>query len=408
MRHHVHAGLLAVVLLIAGQLAAQTEPDAPPDPQTHGPNAAVKITEHEDAKALKEWLTQLASDLPEDHRKAIESLAKPQVIVIGPDLQTPDRVAFQRDAKPLVGKLTELLEHPNENVVCESLRWLSAIGSEAQGCVPVLKARILDPSTTAHLSAIYTLLDVVPEDTPIGPVILESLSIYLKSLTRKELRELEIHLETETQTDGTTTDRLSGSGALGLGIVATGYAIALAESGHTLSEVPYLLKAASPDYPNYIRAVALGILAELSEECKAAIPRLRELLHDNDPVVRYLAANALLYISGKPETITELADQLGFQGRKRQQFERSAGQRLAKVAETWDSAEAWRDPEIRQYVLLQIEYGNGFYRRQGLRLLRQWGPDAEQAKPLLRRLLTHADEETRRLAAEMLQRIAGT
>jgi len=400
-------GLLARVLLSASQLAAEVGPDR----QAGGTNATIKVTKYEDAKALKKWLTLVVSNSPEDRQRALELTAHPRVVTIGPGFRTPDRVAFQREAKPLVGKLTDLLKHPNEQVEREALDWLSAIGPEAQACVPALKAQILMPNAATRFSAIETMLHVVPEDTPVGPVILDFLSSYLKSLTPQELSEFDIHLKTEMQTDGTTVKRLSGPRSFGLGISVAGYAIILASSGHTLCEVPYLLKAASPDYPNYIRAVALGILAELREESKAAIPRLRELLHDTDPVVRYFSANALLFVSRKPAIITELADQLGLQGQERVRFEKSAQQRLADSSENWGSAEAleaWHDPLFQQIILGQIEYGNGFYRRQGLRFLRQIGTGTEQVRPLLRRLLNHKDAETRDLADDILQRIAAT
>ena len=345
----------------------------------------------------------VASDSPEDHEKAIRITNRPRVVPLGPELRTPDRVAFQQRAKPFVGELTNLLKHPDEQVVRESLEWLSMIGPEAQGCVPALKEQLLDPQNAMAFAAVETLLHVVPEETPIGPIILDALSSCSKSLMSEPLYEL--RLETKTQSDGLETEQIVGPGAMGLGVSAAGYAILLAGSGHTLSEVPYLLQAASPDHPIYIRAVALCILAELGEEGRAAVPRLHELIQDKNQVIAYLAANVLLHISRDPNTVPQIADQLGLEGRRREQFVANAKQELAEGEEGLDFAEVWREPEMQQMLLSQIEFANGFYRRQGLRYLRRSDADIKGVEPLLRRLMNHKDGETCAIVRDIVRRI---
>ncbi len=396
-------GLLAGVLPLAGQLRAQSTREAPTDTQTEKTQSTHVVAESEDVSLLKTWLKRVASDSPEDREKAIQIANRPRVVRIGPELCTPDRVAFRQAARPFVGTLADLLKHPDELVVRESLDWLSKIGPEAQACVPALKARISASQDTTAFAGIETLLHVVPEETPVGAFVLETLSLTSKSLISEPL--CDVRLETKTQTDGVQTEQIGGPGAVGLGISAAGYAALLADSGHTMSEVPYLLKAASPDYPTYIRAVALCIMAELGEECRVAIPRLHELIQDKDRVVAYLAANALLHVSREPGVVTQVAHELELEGRRREQFIAIAKQELAEAEEGLDFAEVWREPEMQQMLLSQIEFANGFYRRQGLRYLRRSDADIKGVEPLLRRLMNHKDGETCVIARDIVRRI---
>jgi HEAT repeat protein len=396
-------GFLAVVLFIAGPLGAQCTREATGDTQPEIAGSMDVAAASDDISLLKTWLKLVTSESPEDHEKAVQITKRPRVVSFGPELSTPDRIAFQLSAKPFVGELTSLLKHPDEQVVLESLTWLSKIGPEAQECVSALKEQLLDPQNAMAFAAAYTLLHVVPEETPIGPTILDALTSCSKSLTSEP--QYELHLETKTPSDGLENEQIAGLGAMGLGVSVAGYAIMLAESGHTLSEVPYLLQAASPDHPTYVRAVALCILAELGEECRAAVPRLQELIQDKNRMIAYLAANALLQISREPDTVTHIVDLLGLEGRRREQFIAKAKQELIETEEGQDFAEVWRDPEMRQSLLLQIEFANGFYRRQGLRYLLRSAETIQGAEPLLRRLVSHRDGETRVLARDILRRI---
>lgn len=396
-------GVLAVALSFALQLGAQSTLEAPGKTQTEIAHSTDVASGSDDINLLRTWLKLVASELPEDHDKAIQITKRPRVASFSPELRTPDRVAFQRSAKPFVGELTNLLKHPDEQVVRESLGWLSRIGPEAQECVPTLKEQLLDPQNAIAFAAVETLLHVVPEETPIGPTILDALSSRSKSLMSEPRYEL--RLETKTQSDGIETERIAGPGAMGLGVSATGYAILLAESGHTLSEVPSLLQAASLEHATYIRAVSLCILAELGEECRAAVPRLHELTQDKNRVIAFLAANAPLHISRDLDTVIQIADELRLEGRRREQFVANAKQELVEAEEGLDFAEVWRDPEMRQLLLLQIEFANGFHRRQGLRYLLRSDEAIQGAEPLLRRLVDHKDGETRVLARDFLRRV---
>ncbi len=87
------------------------------------------------------------------------------------------------------------------------------------------------------------------------------------------------------------------------------------------------------------------------------------------------------------------------------QFVANAKQELAEAEERLDFAEVWRDPEMRQMLLLQIEFANGFHRRQGLRYLLRSDEAIQGAEPLLRRLVNHKDGETCVLARDILRRM---
>lgn len=396
-------GLLAGVLASANQLGAQCTLEAPGNTQTEITHSGDSTQASDDIDLLKTWLKLVASKSPEDHAKAIQIIHRTRTGSRDPELRTPDRVTFQQNAKAFVGELTNLLKHPDEQIVSESYDWLCKIGPEAQGCVPALKEQLFDPHNEMALSAAYTLLNVVPEETPVGPIILDALSSCSKLLMSEPRYEL--RLETKTQPDGLEVEHVVGLGTLGLGDSTVGYAIMLAESGHTLSEIPYLLQAASSEQPTYIRAVALCILAELGEECRTAVPRLHELIQDENRLIAGLAANALLSISRDPNTIPLIADQFGLEGRRREQFIADAKQGLIEADEGLDVAGLWRDQETRQMLLLQIEFANGFYRRQGLRYLLRSDEAIQEAEPLLRRLVNHKDAETCALARDILQRI---
>jgi hypothetical protein len=118
----------------------------------------------------------------------------------------------------------------------------------------------------------------------------------------------------------------------------------------------------------------------------------------------------LLHVSPKAETASYVANRLRFSGAQREEFERDARSLISGTTSNLKNLDEYDARELsitRDLLLIQIEYGNGFYRRQALRELRGVRPEVHQLTATLQKLLTHPDFETRRLAAEIVNEDEG-
>lgn len=79
----------------------------------------------------------------------------------------------------------------------------------------------------------------------------------------------------------------------------------LRNSGHTQSEVPTLLIAASQGKSMHSRAFAIALLGEMGADAQSAVPTLRKLLKDPNLLVRRFAASSILRIDVDRRTTTQ-------------------------------------------------------------------------------------------------------
>lgn len=298
----------------------------------------------------------------------------------------------QKDYKPLVPRLLHVIKHSkDENVIASTASLLAKFGPEAQSTLPDLRRLAVQPELDEHkrMMVVFALLYVTPEDQAVSPICMKSFNN-----SQGELKEL--------FTEPTTEDALTG-----VGFVVPVYAAMLAGSGHTKVEIPYLTEVALGNYPSTLRLMAIGTLGELQFDAKAAVPSLHKLLKHKDKYIRLCAAGALLHIEQDSALLPAIIESLEVEGKEREDIEKSCNEYLAeKEKEIKFLAEIGENDEFVLPMLIGgLKHGSGFYRRQAIRDLGIVGAAAKSALPELRNALKDPDEDTRKLAAEAIEKI---
>lgn len=370
-----------------------------------------------ESKALQFWAERLGHEDPEIRQQAVE-VWHTELEKMGLwDLSIFDdsfkrQEAFRKRCRPVLPNLIDQLkridlstvELENESDAFGTLLFiLGSMGSEARESIPILEQIALAPdsSTQVRMSAITALLNVAPEDRPVGPFFLK--------LLNSEAKELKQLFETGYDDyEDEETKEFYRNTSIGFGV--TYFSMLLIKSGHTKSEVPSLVKIAQGDYPLEIRATAIGVLGELSFDARAAVPGLRKLLNDEESLIRMCAASSLLVIEDNESLIEELLPLLELDEKERKEMEQSlheyfADQRRMRkdYPEMLEGDEL--DVHFLQYILEALKYGSGFQRRQTIQMLGYMGLNAKTALSELRKALKDPDEDTRRMAAEAIRKI---
>lgn len=267
------------------------------------------------------------------------------------------------------------------------------------------RTKVEVPSLIQAASAEYpfrmrllALLSITPSDEPVGPLVLR----FLESLPDDVLQR---YSRVESRTDG-SPHPLGVSPARAAWIDCTSVVAAsmISSSGRENVETPAILEAASPKYPRAFRAVAIGTLAELEEEARAAVPGLRALLKDDDALIRAAAAIALVKIEADPAGVPEIIRAAALQGDDERSLRAQAD---AIVGRRQRERDCWRKHggDLAPYLIRRIEQSNGPRKRESMRLLSLLGPAGREGLPALRSALDDPDEDTRRSAARALRDI---
>ncbi len=385
--------------------------------------AIAQNTRVAEEKPLRFWIQQLNDSDPMVRRKAAEVLSsKAEEFGVWDDgffeaEWIKRRAAFRQEAKRLLPELLKVLRNDDDPLRDEyaaivAAELIMALGPDSRTAQPDLEEIVLNNKASGMLRMMcaYALLTVIPEDEPVGPLVLKMLN----ALSIEQFEEL----NGDAQLEGDdTAKRIFGDGKRGIvamrhNSVATSipaYAVPLANSGHTKIEVPYLVKIALGAYPPMIRAMAIGTLGALGFDAKSAVPALQKLLKDEDRFVRVWAASSLMTIERDEKLIPELIKSLELIGKERdncksefreylrqQDLERKQWREIAKGAE--------REVSLTLFVRM-LNQGSSFHRRHAIQTLGLMGPGAKPAILEVRKALNDSDKDTRRMAAEAIRQI---
>lgn len=347
-------------------------------------------------KPLKHWVVCLLSHNPEVRERAAQQILSDfglEIWVWSPEERFDSEAeTFRSDHKSLAPLLLEAMKVNEKDDISLLVPMMLAValGPEAKSMLPELK-ELAGRKTLDEASRFWVylaILSVTPEDQAVGPFLLKSLN----ALSKETLQEY--------QEQGKFSRKFVAE-------EISVYAGWLIKTGHTKLEVPYLCKVATGDYPVKVRAVAIGILGAFELDAKAALPTLRQLLEEEDPMIRAWAADSLLRIERDKNRVPVLIQALKFEGKERQEWEQS----WRKFFESEkDNRKYFEEIDENDDILLpelvgMLKYGSGFYRRKAMRSLAIIGPEARQVLPLLKESLDDSDQETRQLAADAIKKI---
>ena len=372
----------------------------------------VDLPRPDDSRPLKHWVERLShpeSKVRKDSAVQLDFVAQefePDRLFLTADEGWINRRAtFRREARPLLCKLVDAMKSGDEDVVAAASSVMMAMGLEASPAALELERLALDkdsPSMTRYV-AINLLFYVTPECKPVLPVVLKLIA----SLPPDTFAASDSSDDISTANGSNKTLFTAGelqSFRIANSVIA--HSIPLVKSGHTKVEVPYLIQIATGDYPPEWRAIAVGVLGMLEHDARSANEKLRAILNDSDEneVVRWSAAEAIISIEADRKLIPEIVRALDLKGEVRAGFERRADESFKSQEETLEFLREFPDELVQSYIQI-LRHGPGVFRRQMLRAFAIMGPVAKPAIPEIRKALSDADEETRQLAAKAIQQI---
>ncbi len=168
----------------------------------------------------------------------------------------------------------------------------------------------------------------------------------------------------------------------------------------TQEELPIFIEALKPTHPNLIRRVALASLGELRWEAEPALPLITEILHDESPVVRQLAANVIVCIELEESRIPVLADRIRLAGDDRKQFVAHCTGVVKSELRTLSDASFWKEQLESAFAAR-----SSLSMRCVLRHIQHLGPDAIEMESQVHQCLADDDELTREFTKPVLRAI---
>jgi hypothetical protein len=247
---------------------------------------------------------------------------------------------------------------------------------------------------------VYTSPHIMPPDVSLKSILLPA----LKSLSDETRFELERQWQEAGEgVDDRTQPRDLRS--LSLGLLSPVFGGALASRNQIQQELPLLIEALEPEYPQVIRCFSMACLCDLRSESEPALPRLRQLLNDESRTIRGLAARVIIYVRTDQRLVDEFGELLNWSPEDRKELaddielERSAFEHCVGAG---DSA---GESEMRRYVTECLRHGSHHERRYVLRAIREFGPKAGDLEALVRECLDDEEPLTRDFAKQALTAI---
>lgn len=370
-------------------------------------------------KPYQIWSVRLNHKDPSIRKQAIE-FWDAEIDQIGIDPFYLDQEAFERRAQfrkecePVLSELIQVLKLPikqeselNQSRLTTLLSILDVLGPKAIAAIPELKSIALNEriSFENRIRAALTVLPITPENQPVGPIFLKVLET-MPTAIKDEMEDFyTIDKQPEHDIEAAEQRRY-----FAVGMATTIFSCALIQSGHTKSEIPSLIKIAHGPYPSACRAIAISVIGKLEFDAQIAVPELRKLLKDDDSFLQLVAANSLLEVLDDESQISKIMPILKLdetnQKEIEQLFHESFSDQRQRQRKLVDSAqEGPFAADFLNSLLESLQYGSGFQRRSTIKLLGEIGPSAKRALPALRKALHDPDKDTRRMAAEAIQRI---
>jgi HEAT repeat protein len=363
----------------------------------------------DEKQSLAYWINRLNSPDDAVHAKAVEFLYQTEKLrspSIG--LYSPERVAQTKQSREtirqLIPQLIKTLQSRDEDVQGTAMMLLSFVEEDAKAAIPALKKMFQDSrgNLPAQLRVIVALLHITPDNTPVGPLMVEAVDEFCEKFQEK-LRQIDENPRTFGDNDDQQIDSIIDA----IGSPNAVFYVVLA-SGHTKVEISYLVKLTEKKYPDIIRAVVFQGISYLCfySEIKSAdvVPALRRQLKDENRLIRRMAAHSIIVIEHNPNLLPELVRTIEVTGKERTEFEKVINEHFEVQKQL---AEDLKDSsqEVVPELILILKFGNRFERHMTLNHLRMIGPGAKAALPELRKALQVPNEGTRRLARKAINEI---
>jgi len=299
---------------------------------------------------------------------------------------------FRTDARPLVPELIKLLSNGDSEVRSTIINVVAGVGPSAAPARPALLKILRDPIevSVSRINAAIALLYVSPIDKPVGPELLAAIGIGDGSLPLGE-KPVEVEMN-ERQFD------------FSLGFGSTWLASTLCASDRVPLEIPSLVKLAQSGTRKFDRGIGIVTLGFLGVDGTPATLALWKLLDDDDQDVRIWTATALMRIVHDPKILPELNKRLRLGDADSKIFQQGADEHFAEVAE---ERELSKDNVYSiPFMVGALRHGNGFYRRQAIRVLREMSVEVQaDLVPELVNILAAEDADVRDAAYEVLKNI---
>ena len=307
---------------------------------------------------------------------------------------------FRNEAKPLIAVLIKLLSNPHEESRVAAALVLGAIGPDAEASRPALRRVVRDAKNSPGLRyvAAPALLRVTPAREAAGREFLEGFLIACGG-DSNDVKVPDDDVNLPEELESTLGDDETFAGWYGPLL-----AMLLIAADRTSMEIPFLLEVTPAEFPKRWRLTAIAALFTLEDEAQRAVPALRKLLDDDDPLIRQFAGLAIVHITGDPAEIAPIVKAMSLDKQESRKFLDEAN---SFVKHKKDVSRMNRE-NGREHVLFEVSmlnHRNSFHQRQAIRMLGEIGPEAKVAVPELKKLLKSKDEDTRTAAAAAIKKI---
>ena len=186
------------------------------------------------------------------------------------------------------------------------------------------------------------------------------------------------------------------------GPTTAGIAIMIFQSDRVQAELGSLSKLLSPRHPNTLRLMSLAVLSELGVESRPVLPRIEDLLADEDARVRLTAAFTVAAIKREHFDLDRVATQARLQEKDILLLTNATGEYVSEAEEMNKFVCEEIEPEaIRQLLLAaKTNVGKRCILRSAIRLIRHSEAEMSSLRVIIENVLKSdgLEDETRRLA----------
>ncbi len=247
---------------------------------------------------------------------------------------------------------------------------------------------------------VYTSPHIMPSDISLKSILLPA----LKSLSD----ETRIELERQWREAGEGVDDRTQARdlrSLSLGFRSLVFGGALVARNQIQQELPLLIEALEPEYPQVLRCFSMACLGDLRSESEPALPRLSQMLNDESRTIRELAARVIIYIRMDPLLVDEFGELLNWSQEDRKELADDIEHERSAFDIGVVKGDSAVDSERRIYVTECLRRGLNHERRYVLRAIREFGANAGDLEALVRECLDDEEPLTRDFAKQALTAI---
>lgn len=343
---------------------------------------------------LRKCATQLLEDLPIELPP--RDLGNSYTLMIIALILRPDYRPVQDVIVGELDLLGRVITGKDLEAAAAAFVLIRASGESAAPLAADLKRAAANPAIddNLRLECAMSLMFVLPRTEPAFP---HFISMWSDLLAQSELDQ--VPAEKGPQLYGHDQNEV-WSIAMAVPYLTEGIVLA----DRTQTEIPELVRIAQTSKSWEIRVLILQILAELEDEAVDALPHLEALLEDEDKAVRVAAAYAIMSIREDWSLATKLEPSLKLTDAELADFLHQCLELTQMELDSLKRSQGDSQSRVTSAIeILGVE--NSVWQRDGIIELKQLGPAARSALPILQDKLWVEDELTRRLAAEAIREI---